>query len=87
MKDAVSEAEATAREGVRIVQQSDSPVEQAGALLALATVLRQSGRSAEAVPIIAQALQLYDAKGDVVSAERIRALVRPVGEVGVSAAP
>jgi class 3 adenylate cyclase/tetratricopeptide (TPR) repeat protein len=86
LKGAVSEAEETAREGVRIVQQSDSPVEQAGALLALATVLRQSGRSAEAVPIIAQALQLYEAKGDVVSAGRIRGLVTPVEEVGASAA-
>ena len=65
----VPEAETIAREGVRIVQQSDSPVEQADALLALAAVLRQSGRSDESLPITAQALQLYDAKGDLVSAE------------------
>ena len=74
----VPEAEAIAREGVRIVQQSDAPVEQADALLALAAVLRESGRSDESVPIIAQALQLYEAKGDLVSAERIRSFAHPV---------
>jgi len=87
LKGAISEAEATAREGVRIVQQSDSPVEQANALLTLGEVLRMSGRSEEATSIIAQALQLYEAKGDVVSAQRIRGLVQPLGTVGASAAP
>jgi len=74
----VPEAETIARESVRIVQQSDSPVEQADALLALVAVLRQSGRSDESLPITAQALQLYEAKGDLVSAERIRSLAPPV---------
>jgi len=78
LKGAVSEAEETARESVRIAQQSDSPVEQADALLALAAVLRQSGRPDDAAPIIAQALKLYEAKGDLVSAERVRALADPV---------
>ena len=75
---AASLAEANAREAVRIVQVSDSPVEQAEALQALATVLRQSGRHDEAEPILAQALQLYEAKGDLVSAKRIRALTQPI---------
>ena len=75
---AVSEAEATAREAVRIVQMSDSPVEQADALSALAAVLRESARPTEAAPILAQALQLYDAKGDLVSAKRIRAFTQPI---------
>jgi tetratricopeptide (TPR) repeat protein len=78
LKGAVSEAEETARESVRIAQQSDSPVEQADALLALAAVLRQSGRPDDAAPIIAQALKLYEAKGDLVSAERVRPLADPV---------
>jgi len=75
---AVSEAEATAREAVRIVQMSDSPVEQADALSALAAVLRESARPTDAAPILAQALQLYDAKGDLVSAKRIRAFTQPI---------
>jgi tetratricopeptide (TPR) repeat protein len=78
LRGAVSEAEANAREAVRIVQVSDSPVEQAEALQALATVLRHSGRHDEAEPILAQALQLYEAKGDLVSAKRIRALTQPI---------
>ena len=86
LQGAMSEAEATAREGVRIVQESDSPVEQANALLTLGEVLRQSGRTDEATSIITQALHLYEAKGDIVSVDRVRALAQPVGGVGAAAA-
>jgi class 3 adenylate cyclase/tetratricopeptide (TPR) repeat protein len=75
LNGAVADAEATAREAVRIVQQSDSPVEQAAALLALGTVLRQSGRSAEATPILSQALNLFEAKGDMASVRQIGQLI------------
>lgn len=77
LRDAASAAEATAREAVRIVQQSDSPVEQAAALAALGEVLLRAGKADEAEPALAQAAHLYDAKGDIVSAQRVRALARP----------
>jgi tetratricopeptide (TPR) repeat protein len=74
-RGAVSEADELAREAQRIVQQSDSPVEQAAALVALAEVLRLSQRTAAASATFAEAIERYQAKGDVVSAGRIRALL------------
>jgi tetratricopeptide (TPR) repeat protein len=80
---AAAEADALAREAHRIVQQSDSPVEQAAALVARGEVLELIGRSADAAVMFAQALQHYQAKGDLVSASRIRTLVEasisPIG--------
>jgi class 3 adenylate cyclase/tetratricopeptide (TPR) repeat protein len=80
---AAAEADALAREAHRIVQQSDSPVEQAAALVAHGEVLQLIGRSADAAVMFAQALQHYQAKGDLVSASRIRTLVEasisPIG--------
>jgi ATP/maltotriose-dependent transcriptional regulator MalT len=67
----IAQAEALAREAVRIVEQGDSPVKQAEALIALAEVLRLSGRAAEAAPIAGRARLLYEATGDLASAERI----------------
>ena len=45
---------------------------RADALLDLAAVLRRSGQSSEADESIRAALELYEQKGDVVSAERAR---------------
>ena len=76
---AAFEAYELAREAERIVSQSDSPVEQANALMARGEVLRLSGRSADALPVFMQALERYEAKGDLVSAGRVRALLEPSG--------
>jgi hypothetical protein len=50
------------------------PMLQADALVDLATVLHQTAKTAEAQTKLEQALALYDAKGDVVSAARASAL-------------
>ena len=45
-------------------------------LLDLAEVLRLAGRPGEAVPPVEQAIDLFDRKGNVVSAERARRLLQ-----------
>jgi ATP/maltotriose-dependent transcriptional regulator MalT len=65
-------AEALAREGVALSRRSEAPLLQADALCELATVLAQSGRDAEALDALDQAVALFEAKGDVVSAARWR---------------
>ena len=48
----------------------------ANALLVLAEILRlRPGRSEEAVPLVDEAIALFDLKGNVVSAARARALL------------
>jgi hypothetical protein len=37
-------------------------------------VLRTAGRNEESVPVVQQALQLYEQKGNIVAAERARNL-------------
>jgi ATP/maltotriose-dependent transcriptional regulator MalT len=66
------EAEALAREAVRLAEPTDFLTIRADALLDLAAVLRHSGQSSEADESIRAALELYEQKGDVVSAERAR---------------
>jgi tetratricopeptide (TPR) repeat protein len=66
------EAEALAREAVRLAEPTDFLTIRADALLDLAAVLRHGGRSSEADESIRAALELYKEKGDVVSAERAR---------------
>ena len=62
-------AAALAREAVALAERTDFPTVRADALLDLAAVL--DGAAAEAAA--RQALALYEAKGDVVSAARARA--------------
>jgi tetratricopeptide (TPR) repeat protein len=66
------DAEALAREAVRLAEPTDFLTIRADALLDLAAVLRHGGRSSEADESIRAALELYKEKGDVVSAERAR---------------
>jgi DNA-binding SARP family transcriptional activator len=66
------EAEALAREAVRLAEPTDFLTIRADALLDLAAVLRHSGQLTEAEQTIRAALELYEEKGDVVSAERAR---------------
>src|SRR5262249_19247496 len=65
----MTEAEALAREAVTLAAGTDYLTLHGGALLSLAEVLRRSGQQAEADAAVRGALELYEAKGDRVSAE------------------
>ncbi|MGZ4128441.1 MAG: ATP-binding protein [Actinomycetota bacterium] len=66
------EAERLSREAVDIIARTDYLNQHGDALMALATVLTLAGREPEAVPMIEEALGLYELKGNVVSARRCR---------------
>jgi DNA-binding SARP family transcriptional activator len=65
-------AEALAREAVALASETDFLVLHGDALMDLAEVLRTAGRHEESVPVVQEALQLYEQKGNVVAAERAR---------------
>jgi tetratricopeptide (TPR) repeat protein len=67
-----TEAEKLARSAVALACQTDIPVLQADAWAELATVLTIGGRPDEARDCLRQAMQIYTAKGDTVSATRMR---------------
>ena len=64
------EAEAMARDAVALARRTEYPVLQADALVELADVLQIAGRASEASEALGEAISLYEAKGDVVSARR-----------------
>jgi tetratricopeptide (TPR) repeat protein len=68
-------AEALGREAVALAAETDFLVLRGDAFMDLAEVLRLAGRDADAVPPLEQALELYEQKGNVVAAERARALL------------
>jgi tetratricopeptide (TPR) repeat protein len=68
-------AERLAREAVAFAQRTDFINHQADALADLALVLGQAGRAEDARAAAAEALSLYERKGNVVAAERTRAQV------------
>jgi class 3 adenylate cyclase/tetratricopeptide (TPR) repeat protein len=70
-----AEAEAAAREGVALAETTEFVDLRGDALLALAEVLRLAGRQDGAADATRQALAIWEAKGDVVQAERARALL------------
>jgi class 3 adenylate cyclase len=72
---ALDEAERLARETVERVRRTDSVNRQADSLLALSEVLRIGGSQKEALVVVQEAVRLYEAKGNVVAAERARALL------------
>ena len=71
---AADRAETVAREAVDLATATDSPFFAAEALESLAAALTASGREAAADAATARALELYEAKGNVVAAERLRAI-------------
>jgi predicted ATPase len=73
-RDRAEEAERLAREAVRLMRTTDAPGMQADALLDLAEVLRRSGRPEEAVAVAAEAMGLYELKGNRAAAARAAAL-------------
>jgi tetratricopeptide (TPR) repeat protein len=70
-----------AREAVSLAATTDALDMQGDALLDLAHVLRICGRDSEATPCVRDALALYERKGNVVSAEKARALLDTAVEV------
>ena len=71
----VETAETLAREAVSIALRTERADTQTDALMSLGEVLRLSGRTAEAVPVFADALRRYEAKEVLPAALRVRALL------------
>ena len=69
-----AEAEELAREAVATISDSDAIVMQADALADLAEVLRLGGRYEEAAAVLTEAANLYERKGNRVSAATMRLL-------------
>jgi tetratricopeptide (TPR) repeat protein len=67
------EAHALATEAVRLAERTDFLTIHAEALVDLAEVLRRGGRADDADASLADALQLFERKGDVASLARVRA--------------
>ena len=70
----LAQAEQLARQAVELVRQTESPMLQADALAELAVVLVMAQRDDEARTHRAEAIALYEAKGNRVMAERYSAL-------------
>ncbi len=68
-------AECIAREAIALTEEIEFPNLAASAQLALADVLALSGRQAQAVAPAAEALSLFERKGNLPSAARARALI------------
>ncbi len=77
-RGALDEAIALANEAVELSRRSDEPISQANALQDLAEVLATARRPAEAEAARAQAIELYDQKGDLVASAAARGQVRLV---------
>jgi class 3 adenylate cyclase len=67
----VEEAATLARRTLELVRASEAPLMQAEALRDLAAVLEVGGHGEEATTALAEAHQLYEIKGDLVSASRL----------------
>jgi predicted ATPase/class 3 adenylate cyclase len=72
-------AEELARGALEFARRAEAPCMQADAMVELAEVLRLSGLLDAARTTLSEALALYTAKGDVVSAARASALARELG--------
>jgi class 3 adenylate cyclase/tetratricopeptide (TPR) repeat protein len=74
-----SEGERLTREAVEIIDQTDFLIDRADARVNLGDVLLLADRVDDAVPVLAEALELHEAKGNVVSAASARALLESLG--------
>jgi class 3 adenylate cyclase/tetratricopeptide (TPR) repeat protein len=67
------EGERLAREGLALIDRTDFLIDRADARTHLVAVLAAAGRADEAGRTLEEALRLHEEKGNVVSAERVRA--------------
>jgi hypothetical protein len=74
-RDERNEAKRIAREAVALADETDILEIRADARVALAEVLGLAGRQDEAARALAEAAELYEAKGIVIRATRTRALL------------
>ena len=72
----VAAAEELARGAVALAEQTDGLDSQGRALMDLAEVLELAGRASEAPPVIERAFQLFERKGDIVSARKAGAAMK-----------
>ncbi|HSI97636.1 MAG TPA: tetratricopeptide repeat protein, partial [Gaiellaceae bacterium] len=77
----VEQAEAAAERAVAFLNDIESHDLRADCLVMHARTVAASGRKAEALTILEQALELYTLKGNVVSTERTRAMISELAEV------
>jgi tetratricopeptide (TPR) repeat protein len=75
----VDEAEALAREAVELARGTDCLNLRGDTLVDLAEILSLAGRPAEAAAALAEAVALYERKGNVVSAARASAQLQAIG--------
>ena len=76
----IAEGEALARAAVELVGRTDWPTLHGDALMDLGAVLVLGGRRGEAAAAIASALDLYERKGNLISAARARAALAELRE-------
>ncbi len=72
------QAERLSREMVAMTERGQNLNARGTALMRLAEVLSMAGRSGEVVPALSEAIQLYERKGNLVSAREARALLEKV---------
>jgi tetratricopeptide (TPR) repeat protein len=71
----VEEGERLMREAVALIDQTEFLIDRAGVRMSLAETLLVAGRPDEASEVLQDALRLHEQKGNLVSAERTRALL------------
>jgi tetratricopeptide (TPR) repeat protein len=76
----LDEAERLAREAVALAESGDAPDEHGDALGMLAEVVILGGRPEEAGPLLREAIDRYERKGNVMSAARVRARLAAIAE-------
>jgi class 3 adenylate cyclase/tetratricopeptide (TPR) repeat protein len=74
-RDRTDGAQTMALEAVRFARRSDAPVLLGNALMDLSEVLTRAGKRDQAEAAMREAVDLYDAKGNLVSAARARRLL------------
>jgi predicted ATPase len=77
----LAEAERLARQAVSIAERTDFLNQRAEALVVLGAVLGQRERHEEACAALSEALRLYEQKGNLVAAERVRGELAPSARV------
>jgi len=79
-RGSLDEAESLARQAVSLAMQTDFLNHRGDALLDLAHVLHQAGRPDAARASAAEALDLYERKGNLVAAESVRSFLARIGD-------